>query len=58
MSLVQQTGALQATYDLIRQLGREAMNTLSELETAAEELNPSLRAVVKSLVEVPAPDHL
>ncbi|GLA14364.1 terpene cyclase [Aspergillus niger] len=58
VSLVQQTGALQATYDLIRQLGREAMNTLSELETAAEELNPSLRAVVKSLVEVPAPDHL
>ncbi|PWY75216.1 geranylgeranyl pyrophosphate synthase [Aspergillus sclerotioniger CBS 115572] len=58
VSLVQQTGALQATYDLIRQLGREALNALSELETAAEEVNPALRAVVKSLGEVPAPDQL
>ncbi|RAK98539.1 geranylgeranyl pyrophosphate synthase [Aspergillus ibericus CBS 121593] len=58
VALVQATGALQATYDLIRQLGREALNALSELETAAEEVNPALRAVVKALGEVPAPEQL
>ncbi|PWY88153.1 geranylgeranyl pyrophosphate synthase [Aspergillus heteromorphus CBS 117.55] len=55
VSLVHQTGALQATYDLLRQLGRQVTHALSDLETAAEELNPALRAVVKALADVPAP---
>ncbi|PYH87634.1 geranylgeranyl pyrophosphate synthase [Aspergillus ellipticus CBS 707.79] len=55
VGLVQQTGALQATFDLLRQLGREVNNALSELEAAAQEVNPALRAVVKALAEVPAP---
>ncbi|RAK75195.1 geranylgeranyl pyrophosphate synthase [Aspergillus fijiensis CBS 313.89] len=58
LDLLHRTGALQATYDLIRQLGREVNKTVTELEAAAEELNPALRGLVKSLSELPIPTSL
>ncbi|PYH40415.1 terpenoid synthase [Aspergillus saccharolyticus JOP 1030-1] len=58
LDLLHRTGALQATYDLIRQLGREVNKTVTELEAAAAELNPALRGLVKSLSELPIPTSL
>ena len=58
LDLLHRTGALQATYDLIRQLGREVNKTVTELEAAADELNPALRGLVKSLSELPIPTSL
>ncbi|RAQ53040.1 geranylgeranyl pyrophosphate synthase [Aspergillus flavus] len=55
LELLHKSGALQATYDLVRQLGRDIMKTVSELEIAAEETNPGLKALVKTLGDIPAP---
>jgi geranylgeranyl pyrophosphate synthase len=55
LELLHKSGALQATYDLIRQLGRDIMKTVSELEIAAAETNPGLKALVKTLGDIPAP---
>ncbi|KAE8354291.1 isoprenoid synthase domain-containing protein [Aspergillus coremiiformis] len=55
LELLHKSGALQATYDLVRQLGRDIMKTVSALEVAAEEINPGLKALVKTLGDIPAP---
>ncbi|KAB8264065.1 isoprenoid synthase domain-containing protein [Aspergillus pseudonomiae] len=55
LELLHKSGALQATYDLVRQLGRDIMKTVSDLEIAAEETNPGLKALVKTLGDIPAP---
>ncbi|KAF5864339.1 Geranylgeranyl pyrophosphate synthase [Aspergillus alliaceus] len=55
LELLHKSGALQATYDLVRQLGRDIMKTVSELEAAAGEINPGLKALVKTLGDIPAP---
>lgn len=55
LELLQKAGAVEATYNLVQQLGRDIVNSVGELETAAEETNPTLKALVKSLGELPAP---
>ncbi|KAE8150375.1 isoprenoid synthase domain-containing protein [Aspergillus avenaceus] len=55
LELLHKTGALQATYDLVRQLGRDIMKNVSELEITAQETNPSLKALVKTLGDLPTP---
>ncbi|KAH8426517.1 uncharacterized protein LDX57_004252 [Aspergillus melleus] len=58
LELLQKAGAVEATYNLVQQLGRDIVKSVGELEAVAEEANPTLKALVKSLGELPAPAQI
>ncbi|OBT63401.1 hypothetical protein VE03_07123 [Pseudogymnoascus sp. 23342-1-I1] len=55
LDLIQKSGALGKTWQLVQQLEKEVEDTLSALETVLGEQNPSLRLITKLLSDIPPP---
>lgn len=55
LDLIQKSGALVKTWQLVQQLEKEVEDTLSALETVLGEQNPSLRLITKLLSDILPP---
>ncbi|KFZ21954.1 hypothetical protein V502_02902 [Pseudogymnoascus sp. VKM F-4520 (FW-2644)] len=55
LELIQKTGALDKTWQLVQKLEKEVEDTLLALETVLGEPNPSLRLITKLLSDIPPP---